>query len=71
MPTGQQRAPNLIIDVREPPCGCLELSSGPLEDQPLLLTVQPSLQPSFSFKFYLTLFYLGWAEEGGYKRMGR
>ena len=29
----------------EPPCGCWELNSGPLEEQPVLLTAKPSLQP--------------------------
>ena len=30
MPAGQQRAPDLIIDGCEPPCGCWGLNSGPL-----------------------------------------
>ena len=29
----------------EPPCGCWELSLGPLEEQPVGLTSEPSLQP--------------------------
>jgi hypothetical protein len=29
----------------EPPCGCWELNSGPLEEQSILLTTKPSLQP--------------------------
>jgi hypothetical protein len=30
----------------EPPCGnCWELNSGPLEEQSVLLTVEPALQP--------------------------
>jgi hypothetical protein len=29
----------------EPPCGCWELNSGPLEEQAVLLTPEPSLQP--------------------------
>jgi hypothetical protein len=29
----------------EPPCGCWALNSGPLEDQLVLLTIEPSLQP--------------------------
>ena len=29
----------------EPPCGCWELNSGPLEEQSLLLIAEPSLQP--------------------------
>ena len=27
------------------PCGCWELNSGPLEEQSVLLTIEPSLQP--------------------------
>ena len=45
MPAGQKRAPNPIIDGCEPPCGCWELNSGPLEEQTMLLTSEPSLQP--------------------------
>jgi hypothetical protein len=45
MPAGQKRAPDLIIDGCEPPCGCWELNSGPLEKQPVLLIFEPSLQP--------------------------
>ena len=30
--TGQKRAPDLITDGCEPPCGCRELNSGPLEE---------------------------------------
>ena len=29
----------------EPPSGCLELNSGPLEDQLVLLTTEPAFQP--------------------------
>ena len=46
MPAGQKRAPDLI-DGCEPPCGCWELNSGPLEEQAVLLTTEPSLQPPF------------------------
>ena len=46
MPAGQKRAPDLITDGCEPPCGCWELNSGPLEEQAMLLTTEPSLQPS-------------------------
>jgi hypothetical protein len=28
----------------EPPCGCWESNPGPLEEQPVLLTAEPSLQ---------------------------
>jgi hypothetical protein len=33
-----------LKDICEPPCGCWELNSGPLE-QPVLLTTEPALQP--------------------------
>ena len=45
MSTGQKKAPDLITDGCEPPCGCWELNSGPLEEQAMLLTTEPSLQP--------------------------
>ena len=44
MPAGQKKAPDLIIDGCEPLCDCWDLSSGPLEEQPVLLTSEPSLQ---------------------------
>jgi hypothetical protein len=31
MPAGQKRTPDVIKDGYEPPCGCWELNSGPLE----------------------------------------
>ena len=43
MPAGQKRTPDLITDGYEPPCGCQELNSGPLEEQAMLLTTEPSL----------------------------
>ena len=52
MPIGQKRAPDLITDGCEPPCGCWELNSGPLEEQAMLLTTEPSLEPlKISFNF--------------------
>ena len=45
MSAGQKRAPDLITDGCEPPCGCWELNSVPLEEQAVLLTSEPSLQP--------------------------
>ena len=42
---GQKRAPDYITDGCEPPCVCWELNSGPLEEQPVLLSSEPSLQP--------------------------
>ena len=44
MPAGQKRAPDLITDGCEPPYGCWELISGPLEEQAILLISEPSLQ---------------------------
>ena len=49
VPACEKRAPNLIIDGCEPPCGCWELNSGPLEEQSVLLTTEPSLQPCCPF----------------------
>ena len=34
--THQKRASDLITDDCEPPCGCWELNSGPLEEQSVL-----------------------------------
>ena len=45
MPAHQKRAPDLITDGCEPPCGCWELNSGPLEKQLVLLPTESSLQP--------------------------
>jgi len=33
-----------ITDGCEPPCGCWDLNSGPLEEQSVLLTTEPPLQ---------------------------
>ena len=41
-----KRTSDPITDVCEPPCGCWELNLAPLEEQPVLLTTEPSLQPS-------------------------
>ena len=40
----QRRALDLITDGCEPPCGCWELNSRLLEEQPVLLTTEPCLQ---------------------------
>ena len=45
MPELQKRASDPITDGCLPPCGCWELNSGLLEEQPVLLTTEPSLQP--------------------------
>jgi hypothetical protein len=40
--THQERASDLITGGCEPPCGCWDLNSGPLEEQSVLLTAEPS-----------------------------
>ena len=42
-PACQKRASVNITDGCEPPYGCWELNLGPLEEQPVLLTTEPSL----------------------------
>jgi hypothetical protein len=42
--TYQKKASDPITDGCEPPCGCWDLNSGPLEEQLVLLTTEPSLQ---------------------------
>jgi hypothetical protein len=44
MPASQKRTPDAIADGCEPPCGCWELISGPLEEQTMLLISESSLQ---------------------------
>ena len=41
--THQKRASDLTTDGCGPSCGCWELNSGPLEEQSVLLTTEPSL----------------------------
>ena len=41
----QKRTSDPLIDGCKPPCGCWELSSRILEEQPVLLTAEPSHQP--------------------------
>jgi hypothetical protein len=43
--THHKVASGLITDDCEPPCGCWEFNSGPVEEQSVLLTAEPSLQP--------------------------
>jgi hypothetical protein len=43
--THQKGASDHIADGCEPPCGCWNLNSGPLEEQLVLLTTESSLQP--------------------------
>jgi hypothetical protein len=45
VPAYQKKAWDPIIDGCEPPCGCWELNSGLLQEQSVLLTSEPSLQP--------------------------
>jgi hypothetical protein len=45
----QKRASDLITDGCELPCGCWDLNSGPSEEQWVLLTTEPSLQPVIAF----------------------
>jgi hypothetical protein len=55
----QKRALNPAIDDCEPPCGCWELNSGPLEEQSALLTTEPSLHPSYHNFFFFFFFETG------------
>ena len=50
LPAGQKRAPDPITYGCKSPCGCWEWNSGPLEEQPVLLTSEPSLQPKILSK---------------------
>jgi hypothetical protein len=45
--TQQKRASDPIMNDCEPPCGCWELNSEPLEEQSVLLTSEPCLQHTF------------------------
>jgi hypothetical protein len=45
--TYQKNASDPVIDGCEPPCGCWELNSGPLEEQSVLLFPELSLQLLF------------------------
>ena len=47
--TQQKRASDPITDGCEPTCACWELNSGPLEEHSVLLTAEPSLQPTRHF----------------------
>jgi hypothetical protein len=50
----QKRASDLITNGCEPPCDYWDLNSGPLEEQLVLLTTEPSLQPPPLFSFLET-----------------
>lgn len=43
-----------VTDGYEPPCGCWELNLGPLEEQPVLVTIELSHQP-FCFPLNLSI----------------
>ena len=58
MTAGQKRAPDPITDGCEPICGCWELNSGPMEEQAMLLTSEPSLQPLAKIFFLRFIYYL-------------
>ena len=46
-----------VTDSCELSCGCWRLNLGPLEEQPVLLTAEPSFQPLFiDFYVYLYLY---------------
>ena len=44
---GSTETSDPVIDGFEPPCGCWELNSESLEEQPVLLTTEPPFQPAF------------------------
>ena len=47
MYAGALRSPGTgVTDGCEPPCGCWELNPGPIEEKPVLLATEPSLQSS-------------------------
>jgi hypothetical protein len=50
--TLQKTAPDFITDGCEPPRGCWDLNSGPLEEQSALLTPEPSHQPPIVHTFH-------------------
>jgi hypothetical protein len=54
--TCQKRALDPLIDGCEPPCGCWELNSGPLEEQSVLLTIGISSAPSPPVGFFVFVF---------------
>jgi hypothetical protein len=61
--TLQKRASDLIKDGCEPPCGCWDLNSGPLEEQSVHLTAEPSHQPVIQFlKSEIPVVWSSWAE---------
>jgi hypothetical protein len=51
----QKNASDPITDGCEPPCDCWDLNSGPLEEQSVLLTTEPSLQPQDLFIYLMNI----------------
>jgi hypothetical protein len=47
--TRRRHQTDLITNGCEPPCGCWDLNSEPLEEQSVLLTDEPSLHPQMQF----------------------
>lgn len=54
---GQKKASDILIDGCDPPCGCREFHSSPLEDHAMFLTAHTSICPSPAvFSLYLFVF---------------
>jgi hypothetical protein len=57
--THQKRASDPITDGCEPPCVSWDLNSGPLKEQSVLLTAEPSLQPpDIAFYLYFKMWFV-------------
>jgi hypothetical protein len=52
-PVCQKRVLDHVRDGRKPPCGGRGSNSGPLEEQPVFSTAEPSLQPQNFIYFFL------------------
>jgi hypothetical protein len=52
-PACWKRVSDHIINGCEPPCDHWELKSGPLEEQSVLLTTEPSLQPKIKLFYFM------------------
>jgi hypothetical protein len=63
----QKRTSNPSTDGCKPPCGCWKLNSGPLVEQSVLLTTEPSLQPPW-FCFFNGKYWV-WRELAHYLRV--
>lgn len=51
MHEGTESPKTEISDSDELPCGVWELSLGPLQEQPMVLTAEPPLQPQMCYFF--------------------